>query len=155
MKKALILIGLLLAGCANMNNEQQGGAIGAGSGALIGGVLGKAFGGTKGAIAGASLGALGGYFVGSSIGARLDAEARAKAQKATERALNQKSTKRHGWEDKASHTHGHTDVIKVDKQADGGECKTVREVAYIKGEEVVQKSKYCRAASGEWEPRST
>jgi outer membrane protein OmpA-like peptidoglycan-associated protein len=68
MTTRLILFSLVLsslAGCANMNETQQGAAKGAGIGALAGAVLGAASDGSKGArrgaLIGGALGAGGGY----------------------------------------------------------------------------------------------
>jgi len=65
MKKTLVLImvgAMLLAGCSGMSNTQQrvlsGGAIGAGSGALIGWAAGSP---AAGAAIGAGAGAVGGF----------------------------------------------------------------------------------------------
>lgn len=164
----VLLLLVLLAACqgTNMNNDQSGGLIGAGSGGLLGGLLGNSMGhhsGTSTAL-GAGLGAIAGYFVGSSIGANLDANARKKAQGATEQVLDEPIKRQDGkaiakkktWNDQNSGTHGSSQITKVDTGADGGECRTVKEVAYIKGQEVDQTSKYCRNASGQWEAaRST
>ena len=59
MKLALTTLtcaALLLSGCANMSETQQGTAKGAGIGAIAGAVIGAATGGSKGAAAGAVLG---------------------------------------------------------------------------------------------------
>ncbi|MEW6657753.1 MAG: YMGG-like glycine zipper-containing protein [Thermodesulfobacteriota bacterium] len=65
MKKTLVLVmvgAMLLAGCSGMSNTQQrvlsGGAIGAGSGALIGWAAGSP---AAGAAIGAGAGAVGGF----------------------------------------------------------------------------------------------
>ena len=62
---ALTCAALIMTGCANMSETQQGTAKGAGIGALAGAVLGAATGGSKGAATGAvlggALGAGGGY----------------------------------------------------------------------------------------------
>ena len=141
-----------LSGCQNMTNQQAGGAAGAGIGGILGGVFGNQAGhsGTS-TVVGAGLGALAGYFVGSAIGARLDDADRKKAEASTTKVLNSGTSKHSSWtSDKGKTVHGSSDVVKVDPKPDGGECKTVREVAYIKGEEVTQNSRYCRAAGGEW-----
>jgi surface antigen len=125
-------------------------------------------------VLGAGFGALGGYFLGSSIGAKLDATARQKAQAATEQVLAEPLTredvkpvakgkpvahakpvaKRKTWVDKQSDTHGNAEVTDISSLPDGGECRTVREVAYIKGQEVTQNSRYCRNKTGQWEARA-
>jgi len=54
------------------------------------------------------------------------------------------------WKSDHSGATGSAQVVSVQKQASGGECRTVREVAYIKGQEVPQDSTYCRAPDGSW-----
>jgi surface antigen len=153
---ALALAIPLLSGCQNnggMTNQQAGGVAGAGAGGLLGGLFGNQMGhsGTSTAV-GAGLGAIAGYFIGSSIGARLDETDRKKAETSTSEVLHSTAkTKKAAWtSDKNKSVHGSSQVVKVDPKPDGGECKTVREVAYIKGEEVTQNSRYCRTAGGEW-----
>ncbi len=64
-----LLGALLLGGCGGLTAQEKGaiagGAIGAGSGALIGGVTGGSAG--AGALIGGAGGALGGYFLGDKI----------------------------------------------------------------------------------------
>jgi surface antigen len=161
MRTAWLALALALAtlgGCQNnggMSNQQMGGVAGAGAGGLLGGLLGNQVGhsGTSTAV-GAGLGAVAGYFVGSSIGARLDESDRKKAETTTTQVLHSPSKKKKvAWtSDKNSGVHGSSEVVKVDPKPNGAECKTVREVAYIKGEEVTQNSRYCRSAGGEWAP---
>jgi surface antigen len=43
---------------------------------------------------------------------------------------------------------GETELVRVDQ---GGNCRTVREIAYVRGQEVSQQSQFCRTASGGWE----
>ena len=58
VKSVLCLLGLVLAGCANMTPEQQQGtARGAAIGAIAGAVLGAATDGSSGAVRGAAIGA--------------------------------------------------------------------------------------------------
>lgn len=63
---AVCVAGLLLAGCAGNTYQQnetlRGGALGAGTGAIIGGLLG----GGRGAVAGAAVGGLTGAAVGNA-----------------------------------------------------------------------------------------
>lgn len=45
---------------------------------------------------------------------------------------------------------GNSSVVAVSQNADGRECRSVQEVAYVKGEEVKQTTRYCKDASGRW-----
>jgi len=156
----LVVVPLCMAGCET--NEQTGGLLGAGGGAVLGGVLGQAIGhNATGVAIGAALGAAGGYFIGSAIGRQLDQRDRQSAVAATQEALDapvsytggqpRPPTKSAGWSsDHNTGARGSATVVAVQRQASGGECRTLREVAYIKGEQVVQNSRYCRSPDGAW-----
>jgi surface antigen len=162
----LLTLGVLLPGCEgmNMNNQQMGGALGATGGGLLGGLLGQQLGhSTTAALVGAGVGGLGGYFLGNAIGARLDAADKRKASAATEQVLEepvhhangQTTARRVAWtSDHNADVHGSAQVTQVQHQPDGAECRTVREVAYISGQEVVQNTHYCQDGSGQWRPQA-
>jgi surface antigen len=142
---------LVLGGC--QTNQQTGGLFGAGGGALFGGLLGNAIGHDQtSTLIGAGLGAIGGYFIGSEIGRQLDQADQQRAARATQQVLV--SSPRRGasrtWKNSSTGVRGSSTVVAVEPKASGGECRTVREVAYIKGEEVQQESRYCRNSGGEW-----
>jgi hypothetical protein len=152
---------LLLAGC--QNNEQTGGLVGAGGGALLGGALGNAFGHSGAATAiGAGLGGLGGYFAGSAIGRALDERDRARAQAATVMVLNtpdppasrgaaSRPAPSASWKsDHNAGVRGSSTVVAVEPAGGGGECRTVREVAYVGGQEVTENKRYCRDSGRQW-----
>lgn len=156
----------LLGGC--QTNEQTGGLVGAGSGAVLGGVLGNALGRSPGAMAlGATLGGVGGYLVGSSIGRQLDERDRQRAEMATRQALaapayypapsappRPPATVQNWSSQDNAGVRGSSTVVAVQRQSSGGECRTVKEVAYIKGDEVVQNTRYCQDGSGSWQPQT-
>ncbi len=158
----VVAVPLCLAGC--QTNEQTGGLVGAGGGALFGGLLGHAIGNnTTGTVIGAALGAAGGYFIGSAIGRQLDEQDRQRALAATQQALAEPAyyppnnepprppARSAAWtSNHDTGARGSATVVAVHREASGGECRTVREVAYIKGEQVVQNSRYCRSADGGW-----
>ncbi len=158
---ALVAVSLL-ASCEL--NEQTGGVVGGSLGALACGAVGSAlFHNTLGALLPAAACGAVGYFIGSSIGKQLDEKDRHRAATATEQALNApvpasktgKTThppaKPVAWSsDHDTGAHGSSTVTAVQPQADGGQCRTVREIAYIKGQEVTQSSRYCRGADGGW-----
>lgn len=71
---ALLVLGTLLTGCANLSKTEKGAAVGAGAGAVVGGAIGKAVGSTaKGAIIGAVVGGT----AGAVIGQQMDKQAEA------------------------------------------------------------------------------
>ncbi|MBM3521573.1 MAG: hypothetical protein FJX57_01335 [Alphaproteobacteria bacterium] len=45
---------------------------------------------------------------------------------------------------------GNSSVVAVTRNTEGQECRSVQEVAYIKGEEVKQTTRYCKDSSGRW-----
>ena len=152
----------LVAGC--QNNEQTGGLLGGIGGALACGAVGaalthRAYGA---ALPAAACGAAG-YFIGSAIGRQLDERDRAMAAAATRQVLAlpvsypaASSTPHHAaartvrWTSDHSSAHGSATVVAVQPRSGGGECRTVREIAYIRGEEVPQTTKYCRSPEGSW-----
>jgi surface antigen len=167
---AVCLIALPLSLTACQNNEQAGALLGTGGGALVGGVLGNVIGhSTAATVIGATVGGGIGYFAGSAIGRNLDEADRARASAATQQALAapvyyppsgappQPPAHPVSWvSDHNTNTRGSSTVVAVNRAPRGGnECKTVREVAYIKGQEEVQNSKYCRSSDGSWEAVQT
>lgn len=159
-------------GC--QTSEQTGSLLGLSGGGLLGATLGKALGRSDNAmVLGGLAGGTVGYFVGSSIGRSLDDRDRGRAQSATVTALNspvkgapssrphsvQRVSATHGptakWtSDHQSGVKGSATVTEVETTAAGSECRTVHEVAYIQGREVMQDTKYCRNANHEWQAAS-
>jgi surface antigen len=152
---AVVLAGALaVAGCDTpglQNDQQAGGLIGGAGGAIAGGIIGNSFGGFGGLIGGV-LGSVGGYLVGSAIGARLDQADRQRAEAATQRALAAPTPETPvAWHsDHNTGVSGSAQVVSQQPQSNGGECRDVREVAYINGEQTTQTSRYCRGPSGAW-----
>jgi surface antigen len=61
------------------------------------------------------------------------------------------SAPRESWNsDENADVSGSATVIGADIDDDGRQCRTVREVAYIGGEELKQEVEYCRVADGGW-----
>lgn len=152
-------IALALAGCAGMGpHEQQDTELGCVSGAIGGGLLGLALGNgnSSSALLGAGSGLLAGCAAGNVIGRQLDAQDRMAAEQATYAALDAPPVyhgyaHRHYWNsDHGTGNHGYVTVKHVTRTASGGECKELNEVAYIKGQEVNQPSKFCKSPDGSW-----
>jgi surface antigen len=158
---ALVVMPLL---SACQTQEQTGALVGAGGGALAGGLIGGAIGGRGGAAIGAILGGAAGLFAGSMIGRQLDEQDRARAEAATRRVLDEPvyypspvatsapPPRPVSWSSaKNGGPRGLAQVTSVSKNADGGECRVVRETAYIQGREVMQDTRYCRGRGGQWQ----
>jgi surface antigen len=154
--------GALLCACSPTAgpNETSYTLAGCATGALGGGLMGNLLGhGNAGAtLAGVGLGAAAGCLTGNAIGRQLDEQDRRIAAAATLRALSLPPGRQTTWQSDHSTNNGRITVQSAQKVASngsasssgGGECKTVREVAYIKGQEVTQDAKYCRNPQGEW-----
>lgn len=166
-KSALFALAIvpLLGAC--QTQEQTGALVGTAGGAVGGALIGRAIGGSTGAAIGALVGGGAGMLVGSSIGRRLDEQDRQRAEAATRQALaapvyyppNQTTytppPRPVTWNSAQNQgVNGSSTITSVQRQPTGGECRMVRETAYIKGEEVVQNNRYCQSASGEWVQRS-
>jgi surface antigen len=155
---ALAIMPLL---CACENNEETGGLLGAVGGGALGAGLGEAIGGnTTGALIGAAAGSLAGYFVGSAIGRQLDERDRQIASSATQRALDEPVSSPSAvaaappppatWQSDHSGASGSSQVIAVQPQSNGTQCKLVHQVAYIQGNEIQQNERYCQSPNGSW-----
>lgn len=55
------------------------------------------------------------------------------------------------WASDHSGANGSVTVVAVQPSNNGGECRTVREVAYVSGKELVENQKYCRAPNADWQ----
>jgi len=155
---ALVTIPLL---CGCQNNEQNGELFGTLGGGALGAALGGAIGhNATGALIGAAAGSAAGFLVGSAIGRELDQRDREIAASATERALTEPVSSPAAvaaappppatWQSDHSGASGSAQVIAVQHQTSGGECKLVHQVAYIQGNEVQQNTRYCQSPNGTW-----
>lgn len=155
----MLAAALGLAACQNVpgmqNDQQAGGLLGGAAGAIGGGLLGNSFGGFGGLVGGV-LGSVGGYLIGSTIGAHLDAADRQRAEAATSQALAAPLPPGGAGEpvtwssDHNTGVTGAAQVVGVQPQADGGQCRDVSEIAYVNGQQTRQTSRYCRGPSGAW-----
>lgn len=55
------------------------------------------------------------------------------------------------WTSDHSGASGSATLVSVQPASSGGECRTVREVAYVSGKELVENQKYCRTPNSEWQ----
>jgi hypothetical protein len=170
MRAALVMVGLAvaLAGCSNpdgsTNNTGTDSLIGGGAGAAFGGLVGNLMGhSATSTLLGAALGGAAGYFAGSVIGQQLDAHDRELAAQKTEEVLDEPAPTPepghavyvrhhypHRWTSDKTATSGSATLEKVSVTPNGNECRLVREIAVINGQEVVQHTSYCQTASGSW-----
>jgi surface antigen len=163
---------LCLASCTNpngtVNNQQTDSLIGGGGGAAAGGILGNILGhgSAAGTLIGAAAGGALGYFAGSYIGSKLDErDQRVAAQNTTDildepvyepppghaTVIHHNPPVRH-WTSDHSGATGSATVTKVAVSTTGEECKEVRQIAVINGQELHENQNYCRNADGGWKP---
>ncbi|HET9019937.1 MAG TPA: hypothetical protein VFN46_10130, partial [Acetobacteraceae bacterium] len=45
---------------------------------------------------------------------------------------------------------GAAQVVGVQPTPDGGQCRDVREIAYVNGQQTTQTTRFCRSPSGSW-----
>jgi len=160
----------LFTACQSTGSNQQVGQFGgAAVGGVLGGIAGSAVGGNRtGAVVGALVGAAAGYFIGGAIAEALtDPADRQKANAATQRVLDApaptppRTTNRSrpqqtravqaNWKSENNrNVSGRSTLQSVQRTQDGGECRLVREVAYVQGKEVQQDTRYCRSPNGGW-----
>jgi hypothetical protein len=170
MRTALVLAALTIAvaGCTNANgttnNTGTDSLIGGGAGAAFGGLVGNLMGhSATSTLLGAALGGAAGYFAGSAIGQQLDAHDRELAAQQTSEGLDEPAPTpepghavyvrhhhAHRWASDHTTTNGSATLEKVSVTPAGNECRLVRELAVIHGQEVVQHTSYCQTASGSW-----
>ncbi len=55
------------------------------------------------------------------------------------------------WTSDHSGAKGSSSVVAVEPTSDGGECRSVHEIAYVGGQEISQDQRYCRGGGGDWQ----
>jgi len=158
MKKMFLLIVAMIFAVTSVNSPAVAGEGCGGSGtkgALVGGAVGGLLGhslGGKNKLAGTVLGALGGAIVGSVIAKKLDECEKQKMAKANVDAANAPVGESQNWtSDTRSDVHGTVSAAAPEKLADGRQCRTVTNVAYISGQEVRETPRLCRTPPAtEW-----
>lgn len=160
-----LLAALSLSACGTLDSKQAIGTLGGGVvGGALGALGGHATGARHGGAIGGVLGAVVGAFAGNLLGARLDDADRRSAAGATQQALNQPVARTTSgraaarpiqWRSPRNPgVSGTAQLVNVHRGGDGQECRDVREVAYVNGEEVHQTSRYCRDNDGRWLARA-
>ena len=150
----LFVTGALVGGCATDKSSQE---IGAEAGLLIGTAVGigiAAATGSDGAEEGLAIGAVAGAIIGSAmgsfIGEKLDEIDQLKAEMAAMTALKADDARAVSWQSEQNDDVSGTASVVSSKGATSGDCKIVRHLLNISGEEVVEEQTYCLNANGSW-----
>ena len=150
----LFVAGTLVGGCATDKSSQD---IGAEAGLLIGTAVGigiAAATGSDGAEEGLAIGAVAGAIIGSAmgsfIGEKLDEIDQLKAEMAAMTALKADDARAVSWQSEQNDDVSGTASVVSSKGATSGDCKIVRHLLNISGEEVVEEQTYCLNANGSW-----
>jgi len=149
------LAGVLLAGCEGRNNQAVATGVGSVAGGVAGALLGRQLGGrnSSGALIGGLVGAAVGGLLGNHVGHRLSAGERWRRNTAHRRLLEtpvepDAPLPQRRWVSPEEPTTGGTAEVLV--VTDGGQCRTIREIAYVRGEELRQEARFCRGENGQW-----
>jgi surface antigen len=146
---SMILISLILIGCAT---TQEGGRsktiIGGLGGAAAGGLLGAALGGdTAGIIAGTLIGGL----IGGAVGDRLDAADRREAREAARYSLEKsRSGTTTTWQNPDSGNSGTVTPTRTYQAVNGQYCREFQQTITVDGKEQKGFGTACRQPDGSW-----
>lgn len=146
-----MLVGVTAGGCEGPTAKQDAGAV---LGMIAGGVLGATIGDGAGQAVASIVGAAAGGIVGQMIGADMDEADRLKAEAAARAALQVPVGDSVEWRsERNTAVRGTATPLAETSEPDGRECRTVRQVAYIDGQEVTETTRFCRVGdSGTWAP---
>ena len=138
----IIIFSIFTTGCAS--NQDTGVIVGTVVGVAVGSLFGDGGGEVAGMIVGGAVGAL----IGSQIGKSLDEGEKARATLAAKEALEDPDGDVINWnsEDDAS-VSGTAEVVGEAYDSDGSECKKVRELVVVNGEEESAMTEYCLKGS--------
>lgn len=147
----VLLTGLMTGGCETTTPKKDAGAV---LGMILGGVAGAALGDGAGQAVAIIAGAAAGGILGAMIGADLDEADRIKAEAAATAALHVPVGNSVEWHSERNTSVGGTATpVAESTDEDGRECRTVRQVAYLDGQEVEDTTRFCRVGeSGRWAP---
>ena len=152
---AALLVGVMLAGCAQMQSEDSSiennpkAVLGALGGAAAGGLIAAAFGG-KGGVVVAS--ALAGALIGGYVGHKLDARDKQMAAQAATLAFEQNSTGQPSvWNNPDTGTHGQVVPTKTYQLANGQYCREYTQTIWVGNDPQKTSGTACRQADGSWQ----
>ena len=146
---------LSLASCATDKSRKE---IGAEVGMIVGTVVGVGIavatgsddGIDQGMLIGAGAGAIIGGMAGSFFGEKLDELDQVKAEMATMTALRANDERPVSWKSEQNEDVGGSVAVVSGAGAQTADCKVVRHMLNIAGEEVIEEQEYCLDASGSW-----
>lgn len=143
----IALVGILVTGCASIEQNPKT-AIGAAGGGTLGGLIAAAAGGSPAAIA-ASV--IGGILVGGVVGNLLDERDRRLAAEAGQRALETAPSGRSvAWKNPDSGHSGTVTPTKTYQTASGTYCREYQTTVVIEGKQDKAYGTACRQADGTW-----
>lgn len=145
----MVVISLLISGCAGNNwNENQKAIIGGAGGAAAGGLIASALdASTAGVLGGVILGGL----IGGAIGNRMDAADRREANRATYRALESAPTgNTQTWKNPDSNNSGSITPTSTYQAQNGQYCREYEQTITVSGETRQAFGTACRQSDGIW-----
>ena len=146
----VFLIIYLLNGCANKSKQEIVGEVGAVTGGVLGGAVAVVTGEDDYIVLGAGIGAAAGAIIGSFLGEKLDELDAIKAEMATMTALTSEDLSPVKWKsDENQGVSGKVAVIEEQK-INMSNCKTVKHIININGEEIEEEETYCLDSEGSW-----
>jgi surface antigen len=143
-KLVILVIGVSLAGCSELNNQD----VGTLSGAALGGLVGSRFGGGSGQMLAIGAGALAGAYLGGRIGKSMDDADKARMNSAIEtNAVGQPAY----WQNQKTGT-SYTVVPTNNVTVNGNPyCREYHTTAVIAGKKQQMYGTACRQPDGTWQ----
>jgi surface antigen len=152
---AALLVGTLLAGCAQMQSAEEGiknnpkAVLGSLGGAAAGGILAAALGG-KGGVVVAS--ALAGALIGGYIGNKLDDKDKQMAAQAATLAFERNASGQPSvWNNPESGNHGQVVPTHTYQLASGQYCREYTQTIWVGNDPQKSSGTACRQADGSWQ----
>jgi surface antigen len=143
----VVLIGILTAGCATMEENPKT-SIGAIGGGALGGLIAAAAGGNAATIAAS---AVGGILLGGLVGNLLDERDKRLAAEAAQRALETGPTGNPvSWKNPDSGHYGTVTPMKTYQTASGSYCREYQTTVIVDGKQEAGYGTACRQPDGSW-----
>ncbi len=145
---AVVLLGTLLTGCANMGQKETAGTVvGAGTGAVVGAQVGKG----RGQLVGVAVGTLLGALIGGEIGRSMDRADQLAAQQAYQKAQTAPIGQTIRWDNPDNGHYGTvTPVRQGTNDATGEYCREFQQTVTIGGKSQQAYGVACRQPDGSW-----
>lgn len=152
MKRALaaiVVLALVLAGCAPAMGPREGGGtvLGAAGGALLGSQIGDG----RGRLVAVAIGTLAGALIGQDIGRTLDRADQAFMERNAQYALE--STRSHQattWRNPDSGNYGSITPVETFQSAQGQYCREYHQTVTVAGQKQQAYGTACRQPDGKW-----